>query len=173
MNAAVASILLAIPILALPSQARCDLYADTAAKAGVPASLLVAVAGAESGFHPLAINIAGRSYYPRTEEEALALLEGAQDADIGLMQINYRFWGPRLHLTPHDLLDPAVNLGAGAAILKTLLDEPGGFWKRVGGYHSASSQAQARWSGAVYRSYLSFLHGCPAASCGPESTGLR
>ncbi len=154
--------------------ARADLYGDAARSAGVPASLLVAVAGAESGFHPWAINIAGRSYYPNSMEEAAGLLQSAPDADIGLMQINYRFWGPRLGLSRRQLLDPATNLKAGAEILKGLLDERGAFWRRVSGYHSPRRKARDKWSLAVYQRYLGFLRGEPAASgCEGGPVGSR
>ncbi len=154
--------ILCLPLRAAP--ARADLYGDAARTAGVPASLLVAVAGAESGYHPWAINIAGHSYYPNSKDEAARLLESAPDADIGLMQINYGFWGPRLGLTRQQLLDPATNLKAGAEILKGLLEERGTFWRRISGYHSSSGKPRAKWSVAVYRRYLCFLRGEPAAS---------
>ena len=65
--------------------------------ANVPPDLLIAIAGAESGYHPWALNIKGRQVFCQSREEAETVLETTptDDIDIGLMQINWRFWGPR------------------------------------------------------------------------------
>ena len=45
-----------------------------AAEPGPPAQLVEAIARQESGLNPLAVNIAGKSYYPATREEAERLI---------------------------------------------------------------------------------------------------
>lgn len=57
-----------------------------------PAQLVEAIARQESGLNPLAVNIAGKSYYPATREEAEQLIRKAIAAghsfDVGKFQIN-------------------------------------------------------------------------------------
>src|SRR5690242_18348021 len=85
-------------------------YVQAAAQEGVPRDLLVAIAGAESGFHPWALNIDGRQVYCHSRDEAERLLATTDKVDIGLMQINWPFWGPRLGLSKDQLLNPRTNL---------------------------------------------------------------
>ena len=63
-----------------------------AAEPGPPAQLVKAVARQESGLNPLAVNIAGKSYYPTTRKEAERLIREALAAgksfDVGKMQTN-------------------------------------------------------------------------------------
>ena len=63
-----------------------------AAEPGSPAQLVEAIARQESGLNPLAVNIAGKSYYPATREEAERLIRQAiaagQSFDVGKMQTN-------------------------------------------------------------------------------------
>jgi soluble lytic murein transglycosylase-like protein len=146
-------------ILSLPIFQPVDPYVNAARKTGVPLDLLIAVAGAESGWHPWALNIRGQEYYCRSQAEAAIRLISAPDADIGLMQVNFSFWGPRLGYSKTELLDPAINLLAGARILKLAMDRKGDFWGRAASYHSLNSQEQLRWSKAVYAHYREYLSG--------------
>jgi soluble lytic murein transglycosylase-like protein len=63
-----------------------------AAEPEPPVQLVEAIARQESGLNPLAVNIAGKSYYPATREEAEQLIQKAiaagQSFDVGKMQIN-------------------------------------------------------------------------------------
>jgi len=96
-------------------------YVVAARNADVPADLLIAIAGAESGYHPWALNIKGHQVFCQSREEAENVLANTptDDVDIGLMQINWRFWGPRSGAaSKSELLDPRRNLELGAAILK-------------------------------------------------------
>lgn len=134
-------------------------YVVAAHRAGVPLELLVAVAGAESGYHPWALNIGGREVYCHSRGEAEHLLATSDDVDIGLMQINWPFWGPRLKVHKQDLLDPTANLIYGAGILKECLKRQGDIWCRIGDYHSGKVKEQARYNERVYSAYLRYLHG--------------
>ena len=60
-----------------PGSTEVDLYVQAAALEGVPRELLVAIAGAESAFHPWALNIAGHQVYCGSREEAEQLLATA------------------------------------------------------------------------------------------------
>lgn len=77
-----------------------------------PAWLIEAIARQESSLNPLAVNVAGKTYYPATRQEAEAIIAAAQASgksyDVGLMQIN-RWWIERHGIPPASLLDPDVN----------------------------------------------------------------
>src|ERR1700761_7446633 len=90
----------------------------------VAAQTLRAVALAESGFNPLAINVNRGAPRPRpaaSRAEALAVARTLQAAganfDVGLLQINVANL-QRLGLTLEDAFDPCRSLAAGAAVLK-------------------------------------------------------
>jgi len=136
-----------------------ELYRQAAIVEGVPLDLLIAVAGAESGYHPWALNIDGQQVYCRSRAEAEGLLARHDHVAIGLMQINWQFWGPRIGLTKERLLDPATNLMIGARILKEGLGRDGSVWERISNYHSGSSHRRDKYNQLVYNSYLRYLRG--------------
>lgn len=86
--------------------------AELYAKLEPLAPLVEAIARQESGLNPLAVNIAGKSLYPATREEAKQLIRKAiaagQSFDVGKFQIN-SWWMERLTIDPFSLLDPATN----------------------------------------------------------------
>jgi hypothetical protein len=139
-----------------------DPYVTAATNAGVALELLVAIVGTESRYHPWALDIDGRQIYCRSREEAEQMLAGLDDnanVDIGLMQINWRFWGHRLRVTKYDLLDPRTNLSIGARILKQGLRRGGSIWHRISNYHSGSNEERDRYNQQVYSAYLQYLRG--------------
>lgn len=105
----------------------------------IPTPLIKAIAKTESNYHPWAVNIAGRSYYPETREEALNLVRSAvarkKSFDIGIMQLN-SWWLKRLKLTPEQVLDPEPNILMGSWILAQELNRFGYHWKAIGSYHT-------------------------------------
>jgi soluble lytic murein transglycosylase-like protein len=155
------SVLLTKPLVSLASDSerRSNPYVQAATLEDIPRELLVAVAGAESGFHPWALNINGHQVYCRSREEAEGLLSTVDKVDIGLMQINWLFWGPRFGLSKSQMLDPRTNLIYGARILKLDLARGGSIWKRISDYHSGSLQRRDRYNKLVYEHYLRYLHG--------------
>ena len=137
-------------------------YLVAARNADVPPDLLIAIAGAESGYHPWALNIRGRQVFCQSREEAESVLESTptDDIDIGLMQINWRFWGPRSGVAAKsDLLEPRKNLELGAAILKEGLSRGGSLWHRISNYHSGGAHERERYNRLVYNAYLKYMHG--------------
>lgn len=66
-----------------------DPYVAASQSTGVPLELLAAIAGAESAYHPWALNLRGRQVYCRSRAEAERLISGFDDVDIGLMQVNF------------------------------------------------------------------------------------
>lgn len=123
---------------------------------GPPAPLVEAIARQESGLNPLAVNIAGESYYPTTREEAEQFIRKAiaagQSFDVGKFQIN-SWWMERLALDPFSLLDPATNERWGKWILAEEIARHGLNWKAVGKYHSPDPERGRRYSWLVYYHY--------------------
>jgi soluble lytic murein transglycosylase-like protein len=139
-----------------------DPYIAAARDAGVPSDLLIAIAGAESGYHPWALNIKGHQVFcqSRAEAETVLATTPTDDVDIGLMQINWRFWGPRSGLASKcDLLDPRRNLEFGATILKDGLSRGGSLWHRISNYHSGGTAERERYNQMVYNAYLHYMRG--------------
>ena len=135
-------------------------YLVAARNAGVLPDLLIAIAGAESGYHPWALNIKGHQVFCQSREEAEAVLTTTptDDIDIGLMQINWRVWGPRSGVASRsELLDPRKNLALGAAILKDGLSRSGSLWHRISNYHSGGARERERYSKLVYQAYLKYM----------------
>jgi len=127
-----------------------------AAEPGPPAPLVEAIARQESGLNPLAVNIARKSYYPATREEAERLIRKAiaagQSFDVGRMQIN-SWWMERLALDPFSLLDPATNERWGKWILAEEIARHGLNWKAVGKYHSPDTERGRQYAWLIYRHY--------------------
>jgi len=138
-----------------------DPYVAAARDAGVPLEVLIAVAGAESGYHPWALDIEGRQVFSKSRAEAETVLANTTttNVDIGLMQINWRFWGPRLGVAKPDLLDPRINLLMGARILRESLDRNGSMWRRISNYHSGARRERERYNQQVYGAYMRYLRG--------------
>lgn len=110
-------------LLAVPGLA-CACWEQAAARHDVPAALLRAIAQAESGMNPSAVN---RGHYHRT-----------RTVDIGYMQVNS---DPRmlrnLGVTEKTLFDPCINIDAGARILAEKMARHGRTWEAVGAYNAA------------------------------------
>jgi type IV secretion system protein VirB1 len=88
------------------------------------AQTLSAVALAESGFNPFAINVNHGAQLPRPPASrtdalaaAIALKAAGANFDLGLLQINVANL-PRLGLTLAGAFDPCRSLAAGAVLLK-------------------------------------------------------
>lgn len=127
-----------------------------AAEPGPPAQLVEAIARQESGQNPLAVNIAGKSYYPATREEAERLIREAIAAgksfDVGKLQIN-SWWMELLGIDPFSLLDPATNERWGKWILAEEIARHGLNWKAVGKYHSPDPERGRQYAWLIYRHY--------------------
>ena len=127
-----------------------------AAEPITPPKLVEAIARQESGLNPLAVNVAGKSFYPATREEAENIIRQAQAAgksfDVGIMQIN-SWWMERLNINPVSLLDPATNEYWGKWILKEEISRHGLNWQAVGKYHSPDTERGRRYAWLVYYHY--------------------
>ena len=118
-----------------------------------PAWLIEAIARQESSLNPLAVNVAGKDYYPATRKEAEAIIAAAQASgksfDVGLMQIN-RWWMERHNITPTSLLDPEVNRAWGVWILEQEIARHGLNWRAVGKYHSPDEERGRQYAWRVF-----------------------
>ena len=72
------------------------------------------------------------------------------NVDIGLMQVNYGYWGKELGLSKEDLLKPDVNIAAGSAILANRISKDGEYWG-VGHYHSFTPEKAKLYADTVLR----------------------
>lgn len=142
-------------------------YRQIAGEYGVPASLLYAVALAESGRTlelagrrvvrpwPWTLNVGGKGYYFETREDAWTALRahraaGQRSIDIGLMQVNWRWHADRLK-DPYAALDPYYSLRVAAQILRDCQGETGDWWAAVGCYHAPGTGEAARARAERYR----------------------
>lgn len=144
---------LAFAILFFPtcSGATQDPFSYASSATGIPVQILVAISRVESSHHPWALNLDGKAVYPSSREEAEKILQSApENTDIGLMQVNFRIWGARLGLTKEQLLDPFLNVWAGAVIFRHYLTRYP-FWEAVGRYHSGEKDRQIWYAWRVHR----------------------
>ncbi|MDC7217519.1 MAG: lytic transglycosylase domain-containing protein [Spirochaetales bacterium] len=115
------------------------LFGQVAEEFSLHPEILNAIADHESGYNPWALNIEGRSVYPDSREEALAIIEKyrGKSYDVGLMQVN-SYWIRKFDLSPAEALEPEENLRLGAWILRYCLDRYGYNWRAIGAYHTGS-----------------------------------
>jgi hypothetical protein len=120
---------------------------------GISVDLLAAVAWTESKMLPYALNVRGKTYYCTSREQALRMLEETKtgNVDIGLLQVNYRFWGEPLGLQKEDLLDSKVCTIIGAMILTYNLQKHRDPWVAIGRYHSGNRKRMKAYQTKVSR----------------------
>ncbi|WP_277657265.1 lytic transglycosylase domain-containing protein [Seleniivibrio woodruffii] len=108
-------------------------------RTGIPEWLILSIAHVESGFNPYAVNVAGKSYQPKTKEEAYAIIRNAilagKSFDVGVMQVN-SFWFKKYNIPYHYGLDLQNSFVMGAEILREEILRNGNNWLSVGYYHS-------------------------------------
>jgi len=134
-------------------------YQIAASEAGIPSTVLYAVALQESGTlirgklrpWPWTLNVAGKPMYFATQNAACRELTlvlqqtSAKRVDVGLGQVNVGYHGERIQ-TPCDLLDPNTNLLIAATILKEQHRDGQDWLVTMGKYHSpANEQAAQRY----------------------------
>lgn len=119
-------------------------------------ALIEAIARQESGFNPLAVNVAEKSHYPATREEAESIIKAAQTAgksyDVGLMQIN-SWWIDQYGIPAEKLLEPDFNAEWGKKILAAEIARYGLNWQAIGKYHSPDTERGRRYAWLIYYHY--------------------
>jgi len=157
-------------------------YQRAALQAGIPPSVLFAVALHESGTTirgrlipwPWTLNTDGQPHRFLRRAEACAALRRAlreyRNVDVGLGQISLRFHSHRVQ-EPCELLDPFRNLAIAATILREH-HTPGDDWLvAIGNYHRpAGGEPAARYRRSVQR-HLVRVAG--AAVANPSSKDAR
>lgn len=138
-------------LLTLPQAqaAQACTWETVAARYGVNAQVLYAIAHQESSLNPAAIN--------RNTDGSV---------DFGLTQIN-SLWLPHLAqfgITSEQLMDPCINLNVGAYVLSLSMRRHGNTWQAIGAYHSSTPWRRDRYAQAIYRrlNKLGFLQQPPA-----------
>lgn len=158
---ALAALLLAVglhPGIAQAQEIPPPAYQLAAQRAGIPSTVLYAVALQESGIRrggrmvpwPWTLNVAGQSRRYATRADACSGLRQAMRSmphtriDAGLGQINLGYQRQRFE-QPCDLLDPYRNLAIAAEILKEQY-VPGEDWlPAMGRYHRPAGGEPAAW----------------------------
>ena len=132
------------------------LFEQACFEKGVPPKVAFAIAQHESGMNPFAVNVAGKSYLPRTKKQALAIIQEAeaqnQSYEVGLMQINSQ-WFSRLGVSPTSLLEADKNIDTGVKILAGEFGKHGKNWTAVGYYHSPTPTRGLAYSWKIYQLY--------------------
>lgn len=120
---------------------------------GIPNGLLMAIAMVESGGRgrpsPLALNIEGRTHYPRNKDTALKLMHYGkgklrQDMWVGCLQLSSRHHR-RYFKSTEDMLDAAQNVRRGAAYLASHYRKYGSWTDAVARYHGSSEEFSQRY----------------------------
>jgi hypothetical protein len=136
----------------------CESYAAAAGhEAGIPDGILPAIARVESGRKgrawPWTLNQAGASSFHATKDDALQKLDeilatGAQNVDLGCMQLNWR-WHSGEFPDAATMLDPVDNTRYAARFLLSLKDRHGDWDSAVAAYHSTESVRGASYGAKV------------------------
>jgi len=109
-----------------------EYYREASDVFGIEEDILRAISKVESGGKSCAINLDGKSYFPKTFPEASKFI--GKSADFGVMQVN-QYWVKRLNLNSKSLFYPRINILVGAFILSEEFKSFGFSWKAFGGYH--------------------------------------
>ncbi|MCO6419526.1 transglycosylase [Siccirubricoccus sp. KC 17139] len=110
---------------------------------GLPHGLLVAIALSESGLHAHALNIGGRSYFPRDFATARALMLGAapgRSIMAGCVQVN-----ARVHARGADWpLDPVRSADWAGGLIRRWYTETGSWAEALRRWHGGSAASTRR-----------------------------
>ena len=111
-------------------------WETAAARYGVNAHVLYAIAQQESSLNPAAIHHNQDGSY-----------------DLGLTQINSQ-WLPHLSkfgISAAHLMNPCTNLHVGAYILALSMQRHGNTWQAIGAYHSNTPWRRDRYAQSIYQ----------------------
>ena len=137
---------LVLVLLLIPVASQADILDAPCSKYGIPKKLALAILIQESKGNPWAVNVAGKSYMPKTKSEALSIIHRNKDKslDIGIMQINSQ-WLRRFNISPEVAIEPKNNVTIGCWILASCIKQHGYGWKAIGAYHSPKPERQAAY----------------------------
>lgn len=140
----------------------CDIAAQQAAEtSGVPLSVMMSIARAESGTKiageirpwPWTANVSGKGYFFATKDDALAFAseligQGDINFDVGCFQVNLR-WHSKGFTSLEDAFDPPANAQYAARFLVELYQEKGTWAEAVSAYHSRTPAHAERYLSKV------------------------
>ncbi|WP_246798736.1 lytic transglycosylase domain-containing protein [Deferribacter autotrophicus] len=119
----------------------------------VPSELILAIIDVESGFHPYALNVAGKSMFFESEEEAIKKVKelgsSKKSFDIGLTQIN-RWWFEKYGYSYEFGLNVCFNINFGTYILAYEINRNGYNWDAIGKYHSKKERRKQEYALKVW-----------------------
>lgn len=138
--------------------------ARASARHGVPVGILYSVGLTESGkagaLQPYAMNIAGRTVFPKSLPEALnafsaSSAKGVKLIDVGCMQINHHYHGKQFK-SVRAMFDPSLNVDYAARFLSRLHREHGNWSMAVARYHAGpdNDPAQKKYICRVIRNLV-------------------
>ena len=126
--------------------------AKASARHGVPVGILYSVGLTESGkagaLQPFAMNIAGKTVFPKSLPEALNVFsqseaKGVKLIDVGCMQINHHYHGDQFR-SLRAMFDPSLNVDYAARFLSRLHREHGSWSMAVARYHAGPDNDPAQ-----------------------------
>lgn len=134
------------------------------ARYGVPLGILYSVGLTESGkagkLQPYAMNIAGKTVFPKSLPDALKTFsahsaKGVKLIDLGCMQINHHYHGERFE-SVRAMFDPGQNVDYAASFLIRLYREHGSWSMAVARYHAGpnNNPAQKKYICRVIRNLV-------------------
>ncbi|MDH0131715.1 transglycosylase SLT domain-containing protein [Pseudomonas asiatica] len=157
-------------------------YQLAAAQAGIPASVLFAIAQQESGTSlrgqlvpwPWTLNVAGTPQRFATRELACSALtvaltqHDAKRIDVGLGQTNLGYH-PERYPTACDALDPRSNLAVTADLLREHYADAGDWVIAAGRYHRPAGGAPAARYRSQFSQHWQRLEAATSSRGGPRS----
>ncbi len=126
--------------------------ARASARHGVPMGILYSVGLTESGkagrLQPYAMNIAGKTVFPKSLPEALETFSassarGVKLIDLGCMQINHHYHADQFR-DVRAMFDPSANVDYAARFLSRLHGEYGSWSMAVARYHAGPDNKPAQ-----------------------------
>ncbi len=146
-------------------------------KYGLPRGLLQSIALVESGLwskskkkllpHPWSLNINGKSYYFKTQAEALAffkssLARGIENIDVGCGQVNWRVHGKYHFKKPENALNPTYNIAYAAYFLSKNFAETRNWRGAIAMYHSRSKEKGEEYYAKVKNAWQTVNKSAPS-----------
>jgi len=131
-----------------------DCIVEASKRYSVPSELILAIIDIESGFHPYAVNVAGKSMFFENEEDAIKKIKelaGCKKSfDIGLMQVN-RWWFDKLSYSYELGVNVCFNINLGAYILAYEISRNGFNWESIGMYHSKTETRKREYAFKIWK----------------------
>lgn len=124
----------------------------------VPEIIIRAIIDAESKGNRLALNIEGKSFFPKSDYEAEQIIKKhkGKSLDVGLMQVN-SFWFKKLGVSPAYGLSECFNINFGTWILAYEIKRSGLNLEAIGKYHSPDRIKGDKYSSMILERMIKIL----------------